>query len=300
MAGASRLSTCSTPKISSPFHSGTPMVLRMLAPSSDSEPSASRGASAASTAARPSTTRRATLRVSATGPSGAIGAPSGPRTRVTIGNSRPLSGCASSINATVACVARGESRKRRFRDLGHHRLQRLGGAQRAPARRSTPWARAPAARSAAPAGCASPPPRAAAGSSPKLHAQSRRLAAVAAQLQLVTAGERVLAAVQRQLEPARHRAAARCRWRCLRLRSTKPPLVARMQACRLERCAPDSRSSQSGARPMRTTSASDSKTLPASSPVRTSIRMRDICRALLEPPQLRASMRYITCLSGES
>ena len=35
---------------------------------------------------------QATLRVSATGPAGAIGAPSGPRTRVPIGNKRPLSG----------------------------------------------------------------------------------------------------------------------------------------------------------------------------------------------------------------
>ena len=67
MSGVARLSTWSTPRISSPFQSGTPMVLRMLAPRSDSELNASLGASAASTAARSRTTLRNTLRVTAHG-----------------------------------------------------------------------------------------------------------------------------------------------------------------------------------------------------------------------------------------
>ena len=46
IAGASRLSSCKTPKIWSSFQSGTPMVLRMLAPSRDSELKVSLGASA--------------------------------------------------------------------------------------------------------------------------------------------------------------------------------------------------------------------------------------------------------------
>ena len=59
----SRLSTWRTPRISSPFHSGTPSTLRICAPMSDSVCATSRGASAARTAARSLTTLRKTLRV---------------------------------------------------------------------------------------------------------------------------------------------------------------------------------------------------------------------------------------------
>ncbi len=78
----SRLSICSTPRISSPFHSGTPMTLRMCAPMSDSECPTSSGASAAMTAVRSMTTLRNTLRVTGMG---AVAGPCCPRTRVMIG-----------------------------------------------------------------------------------------------------------------------------------------------------------------------------------------------------------------------
>ena len=71
-AGALAVVHLKTPRISSPFHSGTPMTLRICAPMSDSGCPTSCGASAAITAARSITTLRKTLRVTGMG---AVGGP---------------------------------------------------------------------------------------------------------------------------------------------------------------------------------------------------------------------------------
>ena len=78
----SRLSICSTPRMSSPFQSGIPRTLRICAPISDSVCATSRGASAAMTAARSLTTLRNTLRVTGMA---CVAGPCCPRTRVTMG-----------------------------------------------------------------------------------------------------------------------------------------------------------------------------------------------------------------------
>ena len=103
---AARLSTCSTPTMSSPCQSGTPMVDRIWAAMSDTEAPTSVLASAARTAARSLTTFLNTLRVTGMGSSVVP-----PRTRLPTATYcgvllRPAPTSSSSARAMVMCVAR--------------------------------------------------------------------------------------------------------------------------------------------------------------------------------------------------